>query len=297
MRAIPAILGFTALALTSPISSAHAATQDFLLLSDCVSCINEFGVSDYVTTPLGAGVYQITSAGGLIGGGTYIATPLWNGFGPYTGSNAPDGLIYYPPSPNVFDSRGITYQNSPASGVGPSYDIVDTCAGTTCTLHIYQINGDSLSLVRVATVYHSLSALQAITVGQGTTHNFPSVGSTYAFTFTVPADSMQYLDVSLAGLPGANSLTAAFCSSQSCAFSPVTIGTSGGSIPFGPGTWYVNFSLNGATDPLAGFELTNTPVTLPAPTPLPTTWTMMLIGFAGLGLLGYRQSRKVAVPT
>jgi len=31
-------------------------------------------------------------------------------------------------------------------------------------------------------------------------------------------------------------------------------------------------------------------------TPLPSTWTMMLIGLAGLGFVGYRQSKKAALP-
>jgi hypothetical protein len=31
-------------------------------------------------------------------------------------------------------------------------------------------------------------------------------------------------------------------------------------------------------------------------TPLPSTWTMMLIGLAGFGFVGYRQSKKAALP-
>lgn len=33
-----------------------------------------------------------------------------------------------------------------------------------------------------------------------------------------------------------------------------------------------------------------------ATTPLPSTWTMMLIGLAGLGFVGYRQGKKAALP-
>jgi hypothetical protein len=36
----------------------------------------------------------------------------------------------------------------------------------------------------------------------------------------------------------------------------------------------------------AAFSLTGTVV------PEPSTWAMMLLGFAGLGFLGYRQTRK-----
>ena len=33
-----------------------------------------------------------------------------------------------------------------------------------------------------------------------------------------------------------------------------------------------------------------------AATPLPSTWTMMLIGLAGIGFVGYRQSKKATLP-
>jgi hypothetical protein len=32
----------------------------------------------------------------------------------------------------------------------------------------------------------------------------------------------------------------------------------------------------------------------PTPTPEPSTWAMMLLGFAGLGFAGYRTSRRTA---
>ena len=37
-------------------------------------------------------------------------------------------------------------------------------------------------------------------------------------------------------------------------------------------------------------------VELSAAAPLPSTWSMMLIGLLGLGVVGYRQSRKAALP-
>ena len=44
---------------------------------------------------------------------------------------------------------------------------------------------------------------------------------------------------------------------------------------------------------LAGTPLTSPPkITLVAGVPEPSTWAMMLIGFAGLGFAGYRTSRK-----
>ena len=42
------------------------------------------------------------------------------------------------------------------------------------------------------------------------------------------------------------------------------------------------------------FDIADTPYTLPPPTaiPEPSTWAMMLLGFAGLGFLGYRRTAK-----
>ena len=44
--------------------------------------------------------------------------------------------------------------------------------------------------------------------------------------------------------------------------------------------------INSETSDLAGYE--------PSPVPEPATWAMMLIGFAGLGVAGYRGSGKGA---
>jgi hypothetical protein len=41
-------------------------------------------------------------------------------------------------------------------------------------------------------------------------------------------------------------------------------------------------------------SLTINIVASPPPVPEPSTWAMMLIGFAGLGYAGYRTSRKSA---
>ena len=43
-------------------------------------------------------------------------------------------------------------------------------------------------------------------------------------------------------------------------------------------------------------QFTNGALDLAASTPLPSTWTMMLIGLGGLGFAGYRQSKKSALP-
>ena len=52
--------------------------------------------------------------------------------------------------------------------------------------------------------------------------------------------------------------------------------------------WSCGLYQFGLVDPSGTLDL----VVDAAPTPLPSTWTMMLIGLAGLGFVGYRQSRK-----
>jgi hypothetical protein len=71
-----------------------------------------------------------------------------------------------------------------------------------------------------------------------------------------------------------------------------TIGTSGDMWYGLPSTFVADNSFatsNGAE--------TNTLAVQFNATPLPSTWTMMLIGLAGLGFVGYRQSKKAALPT
>jgi len=41
-------------------------------------------------------------------------------------------------------------------------------------------------------------------------------------------------------------------------------------------------------------NLVVTPTDLTSPTPLPSTWTMLIAGFVGLGFLGYRRTKKDA---
>jgi hypothetical protein len=122
-----ALLGSVTLAALSQTTEAGAATQDFLLLSDCPNCLFPVGISGYATTPLGGGEYQITGAVDQIGGGAVPVTPLPK---ETLGS---DNIIYFP-SPNVFDANGIAY-NIVVSGT--SYNVTDTCGGTGCNLNFF----------------------------------------------------------------------------------------------------------------------------------------------------------------
>jgi hypothetical protein len=70
-----------------------------------------------------------------------------------------------------------------------------------------------------------------------------------------------------------------------------TTGTSGDMWYGSPGSFVADNSYAVAT----GAE-TNTLAVQFNATPLPSTWTMMLIGLAGLGFVGYRQSKKAALP-
>jgi hypothetical protein len=84
-------------------------------------------------------------------------------------------------------------------------------------------------------------------------------------------------------------------------FGPYTSPTSFYIQEGGGGTWEVYVTLTAvpppAADPYGGFELTayNSPLDLPIPTaatPLPSTWTMLIAGFVGLGFFAYRGTKK-----
>jgi len=68
----------------------------------------------------------------------------------------------------------------------------------------------------------------------------------------------------------------------------ILIGWSGGPITT------IQFELTSASDDTAN-DFAIGAVSLETAVPEPSTWAMMLLGFAGLGFAGYRASRRTAV--
>ena len=105
--------------------------------------------------------------------------------------------------------------------------------------------------------------------------------------FVVPDGQTDYLNYALSG--GIFGVTE--CNGIDCS-STMTISAANGDLAFGPGDWTVYMTLDSTVDPLGGFQLSDTPLSLPTPTPLPSTWTTLIAGFLGLGSFAYRGSKK-----
>jgi hypothetical protein len=74
-----------------------------------------------------------------------------------------------------------------------------------------------------------------------------------------------------------------------------TGGSITGSGDLGPGTYYITVeAASGSTSPLSflGIYSNYTATFNITPTPLPSTWTMMIAGFLCVGFLAYRGTRK-----
>jgi hypothetical protein len=129
--------------------------------------------------------------------------------------------------------------------------------------------------------------------GGDSDHPFPG-DATYPLGLRFDAATTQYDLQSEIGIIGSGS--------QSCAgfpnacIPPPILDTTAGDLvlaasdtpPGGSGAQYSTFGTFVAEFP------TVTPPPPPAPVPEPSTWAMMLIGFAGLGYAGYRQSKRVS---
>jgi hypothetical protein len=84
-------------------------------------------------------------------------------------------------------------------------------------------------------------------------------------------------------------------------FSVAPVGTGqgtsaiGGSGELGPGTYFITVQAQSGSDfPLSGFGIYsayNTTFSI-SPTPLPSTWTLLIAGFAGLFLLAFRGGKS-----
>jgi hypothetical protein len=128
-------------------------------------------------------------------------------------------------------------------------------------------------------------------------------GSEYEFVFTIAPSTNEYLDMAFGGTsgdeytaelkanPGGYDVTNTYDGGTSTQWNP----------ELGPGTWNLYVTLSDVpvmADPFSGFEFSNTPLDLPFPTsatPLPSTWTVMLLGLIGLAAVAYGR-KKTATP-
>ncbi len=142
-----------------------------------------------------------------------------------------------------------------------------------------------------------------LSLGSEQVESFSSNGC-YEFIFTIPAGSNEYLDMAFGGPssdtysvelkanPGGYDNIETFSGGTSTQWSPA----------IGPGTWNAYVTLSAvAADPFGGFEISNSPLDLTistslTPTPLPSTWTMLIAGFLGLGFFVYCGSRSRSGP-
>ena len=130
-------------------------------------------------------------------------------------------------------------------------------------------------------------------------------GTEYEFVFTIPGSTEDYLDMAFGGTSGDQysvELKAAPPNGYDSGVSTYYGDTSTQWSPeIGPGTWNLYVTLSEVPlmeDPFSGFDLTNTPLDLPFPTsatPLPPTWTMMLLGLIGLGAVAYGRAKSATM--
>jgi hypothetical protein len=110
-----------------------------------------------------------------------------------------------------------------------------------------------------------------------------SAPGTVTFSLGSDDDSFIYVDGVLIGQnPGVHSVT--------------NVSFTSGVLPAGPNTIEVFYADRQNVAASLSLSLETTGVIITPGTPEPSTWAMMLIGFAGLGFAGYRASRKRVAP-
>jgi hypothetical protein len=135
-------------------------------------------------------------------------------------------------------------------------------------------------------------AIQLMDNGSEAVESF-SCGSEYEFTFTNSPGTNTYLNMAFGGSPAYEYSVEGKAVGGGYDETNYYYGGTSTSVGYGPGTWDVYVSLIDvpvAEDPFSGFDLTDSVSTIeiPSGTPLPSTWTMLLIGFVGLGFFSYR---------
>ncbi|MGO8973322.1 MAG: hypothetical protein ACLQNV_07315 [Steroidobacteraceae bacterium] len=145
-----------------------------------------------------------------------------------------------------------------------------------------------------------------LTIGSEVSDSY-AVGSCYDFSFMVPAGDTVALDFAFGAAAGdVFNVNVQYGPSAPNGYNETASYTPGTSDSWGanfntPGPWDVYVTLTtGAADPYGGVEITtNLDLSLPIPTrltatPLPSTWTMLIAGFVGLGFFAYRGTKKVS---
>lgn len=159
------------------------------------------------------------------------------------------------------------------------------CFGASCTASLDQLSftGASFTTVSAGTTF----TLGSFALGNGTVPDYTS-SFVLDVAFTVPA-----------GTTGSNLFDAAITGSVSGNSGSVTINFDNTPQAFsftgGSFTLAVNndLTVSTRTDP----QTVTGVITLTVAVPEPSTWAMMILGFAGIGFFGYRRSRKSALFT
>jgi hypothetical protein len=138
---------------------------------------------------------------------------------------------------------------------------------------------------------------QPVTLGTEVTQNF-NIGDTYEYTFTVPTTAPLYFLWSAP--PFGDKLTFNFQETSNgftYGYRYFSSTSAGSQVVFGVGNFDVYATLSGENDPSLGFEVSSTiPSTPITPSvPEPSTWAMMILGFAGIGFMAYRRKSKPAL--
>jgi hypothetical protein len=217
------------------------------------------GYSGPVLSDMGYSAYYTYSAGPLTANGEYTTSGVnLGGSETFTGNNLPDTPFPY-------------------SFVGQTYDFG---FGTNGVLN-YDANNPGLT------------DLAGVSAGTGTvtfTFSVPvaTVGTYFNYglpSLLLPPSAFGYNDPTISAYAANGGLIASY---DLLTLAPITT-TDGQPLQFrgidGNGTLIGSFTFGGSY--LAG-EVT--------PTPIPSTWSMMLLGLAVLGFVGYRHGKKVTLP-
>jgi PEP-CTERM motif-containing protein len=200
---------------------------------------------------------------------------------------------------NIQNSPGTS--NNPVTFT-PGTQLID---GGDVTLTLTIVNAADFATTGAQWIVLQTQTVGGLALSQpGENWSFSAVGLPAAIPINFIADYSQWTDTSGANIPQTNSIFGQTLMSNPV---PGMTGTGEGNsgfaaaIPVGPA-----FPLGGFSDPFSivtnALGTTNVggeiealefaPQSPPSGVPEPSTWAMMLAGFAGIGLLGYRKTAK-----